>query len=131
MFRSTAVRGLLAALAAILLTLQLRAGTETFASAHAFGRTLTQAEPGIAPSALSARAGADALRVPGRPDAPVGVPQLRDRQRGPATGGSEDGALISGRAAGAGPAEPLAGPHRPSPGALRAHTPAELQVFRC
>ncbi|GAA2729441.1 hypothetical protein GCM10010360_08070 [Streptomyces nogalater] len=131
MFRSTAVRGLLAALAAVLLALQLRASTGAFASAHTFGQTLTKAETGIVPSVRSARAGADAVRAPGRTDVPMGVPHLRDRHRGPGAGGSQEDAPVSGRAAGVGPAEPPDGPHRPSTRALRAHTPAALQVFRC
>ncbi|MFF8997304.1 hypothetical protein ACF1GW_09360 [Streptomyces achromogenes] len=131
MFRSTAVRGLLAVLAAVLLALQLRAGTGSFASAHTFGRASAEAETGIAPSVPSARAGADTVRVPCRPDAPAAVPHLRDRHRGPAAGGSEDGALISGRTALTNPAEPRDGPLRPSSRAFGAHAPAMLQVFRC
>ncbi|MFF9523659.1 hypothetical protein ACF1DV_17045 [Streptomyces achromogenes] len=131
MFRSTAVRGLLAVLAAVLLTLQLRAGTEHFASAHTFGQTLLKAETGIVPSALSARAGADTVRVPGSPDAPVGTPHLRDRHRGPAAGWPEENILDSGRGAGQAPSAPPDKTRRSSPRATGAPTPAALQVFRC
>ncbi|CAL9416830.1 hypothetical protein [Streptomyces lavenduligriseus] len=131
MFRSTAVRGLLAALAAVLLALQLRAGTENFASAHTFGQTLLKAETGIVPSAWSARAGADTVRAPGSPDAPVGTPHLRDRHRGPAAGWPEESTLDSGRGAGEAPSAPPDGTRHSSPRAIRAHTPAALQVFRC
>jgi hypothetical protein len=131
MFRSTAVRSLLAVLGVVLLALQLRTGTGVFAPAHTFGQTLTGAQTGITPSMQPARAGADTIRAPGSPELPVGVPHARDRHRGPAAGWPDENALVSGRAAPAGPPEPSAGPHHPVPGALRAHTPAALQVFRC
>ncbi|WP_318200715.1 hypothetical protein [Streptomyces sp. SCL15-4] len=131
MFRGTAVRSLLAVLGVVLLALQLRTGTGVFAPAHAFGQTLTEAQTGTAPSTQPARAGADTIRAPGSPDLPVGVPHARDRHRGPAAGWPDESALISGRAATASPPARAHGPLHPVPGALRPHTPAALQVFRC
>ncbi|MEU6665385.1 hypothetical protein [Streptomyces sp. NPDC046727] len=131
MFRGTTARTLLALLGATLLALQLFSPTRTFAPAHTFGQALAKTETGIVPSAPVVREGAETVRAPGRTGEPVGLPHVRDRHRGPASTWSQEHPLISGRAAGAGPSEPVAAPHGHAPRLSRAHTPAALQVFRC
>ncbi|MFF8726015.1 hypothetical protein ACF073_05935 [Streptomyces sp. NPDC015171] len=130
MFRGTAARTVLALLGVTLLALQLFTPTGTFASAHTFGHALAKADAGIT-SAPVARDGADSVRAPGRPGEPVSVPHLRDRHRGPASHGTQEHALISGRTAGAAPSEPVGAAPGSTPGVSRTRTPAALQVFRC
>ncbi len=132
MFRGTSVRTLLTLFGLTLFAFQLFAPAGSFAPAHTFGQVLAKAETGTTPSALPVReAAADKVRAPGCPGDPAGIPHVRDRQRGPASGCAQERALISGRMAETGPSEPSAGPHHPTPRASRAHTPAALQVFRC
>ncbi|MET8771339.1 hypothetical protein [Streptomyces sp. NPDC004658] len=132
MFRGTTARTLLTLLGVTLLAFQLFTPAGSFAPAHTFGQALAKAETGSTPSAPPAREGAtDKVRAPGCPGDPMGLPHVRDRQRGPASGCAQEHALISGRTAAAGPPEPSAGAHHPPARASRAHTPAALQVFRC
>ncbi|BCM70210.1 hypothetical protein CFC35_09105 [Streptomyces sp. FBKL.4005] len=132
MFRGTTTRTLLTFLGMTLLAFQLLVPAGTFASAHTCGQARAKAETGIIPSVQPLRDGAEKARTPGRPDEPVGLPQVRDRNRCPASCCSQERALMSNRAAGADPSEPPDGsrPHT-TPRASRAHTPAALQVFRC
>ncbi|MFH9083856.1 hypothetical protein [Streptomyces sp. NPDC017673] len=126
------MRTLLTLLGVTLLAFPLFAPAESFAPAHTFGQVLAKAETGTTPSALPVREGAaDKVRAPGRPGDPPGIPHVRDRQRGPASGCAQERTLISGRTAETGPSEPSGGPHHPTPRASRAHAPAALQVFRC
>ncbi|MES4887263.1 hypothetical protein [Streptomyces sp. NPDC096012] len=131
MFRDATARTLLGLLAAALLALQLIAPTGTFASAHTAGQVLAKAEPGSTPPAKPVRDGADTVRDPGRPGEPAGIPHVRDRQRGSASGWAQEHPLITGRSAAADPSDTLGTPPRQAPGTARAHTPAALQVFRC
>ncbi|AEY92385.1 secreted protein [Streptomyces hygroscopicus subsp. jinggangensis 5008] len=132
MFRGTTVRTLLTLLGVTLLAFQFFTPTGSFAPAHTFGQVLAKAETGTIPSALPVREGAaDKVRAPGCPGDPAGIPHVRDRQRGPASGCAQERAFISGRMAETGPSEPSGGPHHPTPRASRTHTPAALQVFRC
>lgn len=131
MFRGATARTLLTLLGVALFALHLFTPTGTFAPAHTFGQALAKAETGIASSVQAVRDGAETVRSPGHPGKPVGLPQVRDRHRGPGSGGAQEHPLISGPAAQAGPAEPTGAPHRHTPDSARAHTPAALQVFRC
>ncbi|MEU2226267.1 hypothetical protein [Streptomyces sp. NPDC018347] len=131
MLRGTTVRCLLTLLSVTLLAFQLFAPTGTFAPAHTFGQALTKTETGTPLSAQWAREGADTIRVPGRPGAPLSLPPVRDRHRGPATGEPREHPLTSGREAEAGPSYPAGAPHHPASRAAAAHAPAALQVFRC
>jgi hypothetical protein len=131
MFRDATARTVLGLLAVALLALQLFAPTGTFAPAHTPGQVLAKAEPGSIPPAKPVRDGADTVRDPGRPGEPVGIPHVRDRQRGSASGWAQEHPLITGRAAAADPSDTLGTPPRHAPGTARARTPAALQVFRC
>ena len=131
MFRGKTARALLALLAVALFALQLLTPTGTFASAHTAGQPLAMAEPGIASPAAPVRDGADSFRDPGRPGGPLGIPHVRDRQRGSASGWAQEHPLIPGRAADARPPDTSGTPRPGSPGPSRAPTPAALQVFRC
>ncbi|MBL1084242.1 hypothetical protein JK359_20110 [Streptomyces actinomycinicus] len=130
MFRGTTARTLLTLLGMTLLTLHLFAPTGNFAPAHTVGQALAKTETGIAPSVQSAK-GTETLRAPGRPADPAGIPQVRDRHRGPASGCAQEHPPISGRAAEAATAAHSGVPHGHTPGTSRARTPAALQVFRC
>ena len=131
MFRGPTARALFALLAVALFALQLLTPTGTFAPAHTAGQPLAMTEPGNASPALPVRDGADTFRGPDRPGGPVGLPHVRDRQRGSASGRAQEHPLIPGRAAGADPSDTSGAPRHALPGTSRAHTPAALQVFRC
>ncbi|MFH9662128.1 hypothetical protein ACH4NF_29105 [Streptomyces sp. NPDC017248] len=131
MFRGTTARILLALLGVLLLALQLRAPGAPFAAAVTAGPALTATQTGTTSLARSAHEDAETVRTSGRAGGPAGVPQMRDRHRGPAPAGAPARPGIPVRAAGTEPARPAGVPHRPAAGALRAHTPAALQVFRC
>ncbi|MEU0256164.1 hypothetical protein ABZ299_27570 [Streptomyces sp. NPDC006184] len=131
MFRGTTARTLLTLLGVTLLAFQLFTPAGTFASAHTHGQALAKAATGTHLSVPPAHDGTETVRSPDRPDRPAGVPQVRDRHRGPGSACAQEHPLISGRAAGTAPSGPSGGRHRHVPGASRAHTPAALQVFRC
>jgi hypothetical protein len=131
MFRGTTARALLTLLAVALFALQLRTSTGIFAPAHTFGQAVAKAEPGTLSSATPARDGADTVRAPGRSGEPVGIPHVRDRQRGSASGWAQEHPLITGRTAEAGSPDTSGTPRHRSSRASATHTPAALQVFRC
>ncbi|MFB0615610.1 hypothetical protein [Streptomyces sp. AGS-58] len=131
MLRGKTARTLFALLGSVLLALQLFTPAGTFASVHTHGQALAKTETGTHLSVPPAHDGTETARTPLPPDRPAGVPQVRDRHRGPAAACAQEHPLISGRAAGTAPPDPSGGRHRHAPGASRAHTPAALQVFRC
>ncbi|MBL1103683.1 hypothetical protein JK361_03535 [Streptomyces sp. 5-8] len=131
MFRGATARTLLTLLGVTLLALQLFTPTGNFTPAHTPGQALAKTQTGIAPSVQAVRDGAETVRAPGRPDAPVGLPHVRDRHRGPVSPGTGAHPPISGRTAEARPAASAGAPHHPAPGSSRSRTPAALQVFRC
>ncbi|MER6031249.1 hypothetical protein [Streptomyces sp. NPDC001851] len=131
MFRGTTHRTRLTLLAVLLLALQFFAPAGVFAPAHTASQALAKAESGIPSSVPPVSEEKDSVRAPNRSGAPMGTPHLRDRHRGPASGGAQRTPLIPGRASGAGAGDTPGTPYHRAARTPGAHTPAALQVFRC
>ncbi|MGW3207745.1 hypothetical protein [Streptomyces sp. NPDC001135] len=131
MFRGTTTRTRFALLAALLLALQLFAPTGTFAPAHTHSQAQAKAQSGIPSSGAPVHEEKDSVRTSHRSGAPASTPHLRDRHRGSASGRGQQPALISGRASGAEAPDAPGAPYHRAARTSAAHTPAELQVFRC
>jgi hypothetical protein len=130
MFRGTTVRTVVAALAAVLLSLQFFAPTASFASAHTDRHAEAKAQPGITLSGKSLRDESATYRHCDPAGDPTGPLQSRDRHR--ALDFAPEGPERPR------PAQDSAAVDTPAvPGAFRmsrpstSHAPAALQVFRC
>lgn len=131
MVRETTARVLFALLAVALFALQLGTPTGTAASAHRAGQTPARAESAATSSVKALHDRADTPRDQGRPGEPAGLPHVRDRQRGSASGWAQEHPLIPGRAAEESSPDAFGTPRPRSPRAPGTPTPAALQVFRC
>ncbi|MEU1403711.1 hypothetical protein ABZ471_15310 [Streptomyces sp. NPDC005728] len=131
MLRGKTVRTVLALLAVTLFALQFFAPTESFASAHTQSHAKAKAAPESVLLSKPARPVAYTIRDGGCAQNPLGTRHLTDRQRGSASGWTQEHPPIARQTAA--PQTPAASgaPHHRTTRSSRAHSPAALQTFRC
>lgn len=131
MFRGTAVRTVIAGLAALFLALQLFAPVECFASAHTGRQVEAKALAGFHLSGKALRAEAATKRHCNPAGDPTGPLRARDRHRAVDFAPEGPERPVSAQQSATAPGKQALPGGFPLSRPSTAHAPAALQVFRC